>query len=43
MAVEFLRDHFNEKIDTDARELTGLSMDTRSEVEEAAWSPEGLN
>uniref|UniRef100_A0A0D9Z3W9 Mitochondrial carrier protein n=1 Tax=Oryza glumipatula TaxID=40148 RepID=A0A0D9Z3W9_9ORYZ len=36
MAVEFLRDHFNEKIDTDARELTGLSMDTRSEVEEAA-------
>uniref|UniRef100_A0A0D3FFE6 Protein root UVB sensitive/RUS domain-containing protein n=1 Tax=Oryza barthii TaxID=65489 RepID=A0A0D3FFE6_9ORYZ len=31
MAVEFLRDHFNEKIDTDARELTGLSMDTRSE------------
>uniref|UniRef100_A0A0E0KAH3 Uncharacterized protein n=1 Tax=Oryza punctata TaxID=4537 RepID=A0A0E0KAH3_ORYPU len=29
MAVEFLRDHFNEKTDTDARELTGLTMDTK--------------
>lgn len=33
MAVEFLRDHFNDKVDTDARELATLSIDTRSEVE----------
>lgn len=36
MAVEFLRDHFNDKVDTDARELATLSIDARSEVEKAA-------
>jgi len=36
MAVEFLRDHFNNKVDTDASELATLSIDARSEVEEAA-------
>nr|CAB3501605.1 unnamed protein product [Digitaria exilis] len=33
MAVEFLRDHFNDKVDTDARELGTLSIDARSKVE----------
>lgn len=36
MAVEFLRDHFNDKVDADAHELTSLSIDTRSEVEKSA-------
>ncbi|CAL4921474.1 unnamed protein product [Urochloa decumbens] len=36
MAVEFLRDHFNDKVDTEASELATLSIDTRSEVEKAA-------
>jgi hypothetical protein len=36
MAVEFLRDHFNDKDDADAHEVTSLSIDTKSEVEKSA-------
>jgi radical SAM superfamily enzyme len=35
MAVEFLRDHFNDKASTDAPDLGTLSIDTRPDVEEA--------
>jgi len=31
-AVEFLRDHFNNKVDIDASELATLSIDARSEA-----------
>ncbi|XP_072978798.1 uncharacterized protein [Typha angustifolia] len=36
MAVEFLRDHFNEKLNTEIREVTSLSIDTSSKVQEAS-------
>jgi radical SAM superfamily enzyme len=35
MAVEFLRDHFNDKASTDTPDLATLSIDTRPDVEEA--------
>ncbi|XP_039146205.1 mitochondrial substrate carrier family protein E [Dioscorea cayenensis subsp. rotundata] len=34
MAVEFLRDHFNEKMDDNVHEVTGLSLDTKSKIQE---------
>ncbi|KAJ0974021.1 hypothetical protein J5N97_015986 [Dioscorea zingiberensis] len=35
MAVEFLREHFNEKTDDDVHEITSLSLDTSSKIQEA--------
>ncbi|XP_058113123.1 uncharacterized protein LOC131256085 isoform X2 [Magnolia sinica] len=36
MAVEFLRDHFNERLDRDVHEVASLSIDTGSPIQEAA-------
>jgi Mitochondrial carrier protein len=34
MAVEFLRDHFNKKLESPVGRITGLSMDPSSKVRE---------
>ena len=36
MAVEFLRGHFNEKLDADVREVSKLTIDTSFKIREAA-------
>lgn len=36
MAVEFLRGHFNDKLDADVREVSSLSVDPSSKIREAA-------
>lgn len=35
MAVEFLRDHFNEKLDDEFNGVTGLSLDPSPNIQEA--------